>query len=199
MPVTHTNRQDKEYFLHARKTKKGNNRYYFSRSDSPKEGAWLPEDIPEGYEIEEKPNGKVYLRLEEEDQFRPAELEAVRGGLEENSSLESYEYKIVARGDTITVHVIEQDIEELNGLLRVIGAPGSGSPEETARNFGNYSAMMRFTVEEHEELGRIWRVERYCLRGGEDDWLLLDGSEDLEVLVEEFVPHLGRESFFELI
>jgi hypothetical protein len=37
-----------------------------------------------------------------------------------------------------------------------------------------------------------------CYRGDEH-WIPLSSAAPLEMLLEEFVPHLGQESFFELM
>jgi hypothetical protein len=54
---------------------------------------------------------------------------------------------------------------------------------------------MRFVLV--DEKRRWFHVERMCYLG-DADWLLLDGG-DLKRLVEDYCPHLGRESFYELI
>ena len=41
-------------------------------------------------------------------------------------------------------------------------------------------------------------VERMCFRGRIDGWHGLDGG-PLEKLVERYVPHIGKDSFFELM
>jgi len=59
-----------------------------------------------------------------------------------------------------------------------------------------YSPMMRFILEDEEK--RLFSVERYCFRGSVDDWIQIGGAQHLKTVVEKFMPHLGRESFFEL-
>ena len=44
-----------------------------------------------------------------------------------------------------------------------------------------------------------FRVERYSFLGSIDDWMDLGDAGRLEVLVEKYVGHLGKESFFELM
>ncbi|WP_165233980.1 hypothetical protein [Aquisphaera insulae] len=53
MPVTHKNRMDQVYYLHAGTTKTGKPRYWFSM----KADGELAVAIPEGHEIHEKPVG----------------------------------------------------------------------------------------------------------------------------------------------
>jgi hypothetical protein len=56
--------------------------------------------------------------------------------------------------------------------------------------------VMRFTLADEDE--RAFRVQRWCFRGSIDLWM--SGSEGkLSDLVKTFCPHIGRESFFELM
>ena len=60
--------------------------------------------------------------------------------------------------------------------------------------------VMRFTLVDEE--ARTFRVQRWCFRGSIDRWidLYLAGSEgNLKDLVKKFCPHIGKESFFELM
>jgi len=62
--------------------------------------------------------------------------------------------------------------------------------------FGTYAAMMRFRLLDEEK--RMFQTERFCFRGGVDDWIPIGPEGPLGFLVAKFVKHLGRESFFEL-
>jgi len=55
---------------------------------------------------------------------------------------------------------------------------------------------MRFTL--HDEDRRTFVVERFCFRGLVDDWMFIGLPDSLDVVLQEFLPHLGQESFFEL-
>ena len=60
--------------------------------------------------------------------------------------------------------------------------------------------VMRFTLADEDE--RTFRVQRWCFRGSIDRWIDLRASEGngkLSDLVKKFSPHIGRESFFELM
>ena len=60
-----------------------------------------------------------------------------------------------------------------------------------------YDKMMRFTLTDAGS--RHFNVERWCFRGGIDDWHFLEGDAPLETLVGKYVRHLGQESFFALM
>ena len=59
-----------------------------------------------------------------------------------------------------------------------------------------YSSNMRFVLIDKEK--RLFNVQRYNYRGSIDDWINIDFFQPLEELVEEYVRHLGEDSFFEL-
>jgi hypothetical protein len=58
--------------------------------------------------------------------------------------------------------------------------------------------VLRFSlVDEHT---RTFFTERWCFLGSIDDWVpLMGGTGELKALVQKYCPHLGRESFFELM
>jgi hypothetical protein len=56
--------------------------------------------------------------------------------------------------------------------------------------------VMRFTLEDKET--RQFAVDRWCFRGSIDDWIPLSFG-DLPKLVARYCPHLGKESFFDLM
>jgi hypothetical protein len=60
-----------------------------------------------------------------------------------------------------------------------------------------YSPMMRFTLVDEQR--RVFAVDRWCFLGSIDDWFPLSGGGDLERQVAKYCPHLGRESFYELM
>ena len=63
-----------------------------------------------------------------------------------------------------------------------------------------YMKVMRFTLV--DEKNRTFRVQRWCFRGSIDRWIDLYESRSegkLADLVKRFCPHIGQESFFELM
>jgi hypothetical protein len=65
---------------------------------------------------------------------------------------------------------------------------------------GRYMKIMRFNLVNKED--RTFRVQRWCFRGSVDRWIDLWESRSegkLADLVKTFCPHIGKDSFFELI
>src|SRR5580704_2718498 len=102
MAISHTNRKGDVYYLHPGKSKTGKPTYRFSK----KAGGDLVESIPEGYEIYEKPNGQVYLRIIVARDITDAEIAVVEAGIREHSELTVF--RVDAEKDCILVYTPDQ-------------------------------------------------------------------------------------------
>jgi hypothetical protein len=186
MPVTHVNRKRDTYYLHAGKTKTGKPRYWFST----KADGDLVESIPKGYEVYENPDAQVFLRKIVPQLITAAEVAVVEEGL-----------KRFAPGQNCIVDVQREQIvvyhaERIAFNLEGFGFGLTGLPALTQR----YMKVMRFTLAHKKK--RTFRVQRWCFRGSIDRWInLLDSRSEGELadLVKRFCPHIGQESFFELM
>lgn len=56
--------------------------------------------------------------------------------------------------------------------------------------------MLRFIL--HDEHKRIFTAERFCFLGSIDDWIEIGYPDTLPTLVEKYVQHLEKDSFYEL-
>lgn len=130
----------------------------------------LVEFLPDGYEIYENPNAQVFLIKEVPKVISDAEKAIVEEQLKDVDSARSY--RIDVKGKTITIF---ESIHERTKF---------------------YTPMMRFTLE--DEGDRTFVAERYCFRGSVDDWIYIGGSGPLALVTSKFIPHLGKESLFEL-
>src|SRR5215469_12888926 len=74
MPITHKNCRGQTYFLHEGKTKTGKPKYFVSQ----KAEGNLPEAVPDGYEIYERPGGLVFVRRIQTPPILPVELKYVQ-------------------------------------------------------------------------------------------------------------------------
>jgi hypothetical protein len=71
---------------------------------------------------------------------------------------------------------------------------------ELPPSYRNYMKVMRFTLADEQD--RTFRIQRWCFRGSIDDWIDLwmsGGEGKLPALVRTFCPHIGQESFYELM
>ena len=184
MPVTHVNRKRDTYYLHAGTTRTGKPRYWFSKST---EGD-LVETIPEGYEIYENPDAQVFLRKIVPQLVTPAEIAVVEEGLKRYAPGQNC--LVDVQGEHIVVYHAERVALNLERF-------GFG---ELPPYYRNYMKVMRFTLADQKD--RTFRVQRWCFRGSIDGWIDLwmsGGEEKLPDLVRKFCPHIGQESFFELM
>ena len=188
MAVHYQNRKGKTFYLHRGQTKKGNPKYYFS---SKTQGN-LPEAIPEGYEIYENPNGQVFLRKIAPQLITQEEREVVERALRELTDL-TY-YKIDVKKNIISVFVPNQDVEALSEVFTFYRP--TESHEALLEQLLDYSAVMQFELVDKQK--RLFEVKRYCYLGSIDDWIVIGYSNTLAHQVEEFVGHIGKESYFEL-
>jgi len=184
MPVKYENFKGDVYYLIKKKTKKGNWRYYFTKN---KKGN-LVDSIPEGYEIDEKPNGNVYLIKERPKLITEKEKTMVEKGVKRHSDVDYF--KVYIKEEKITIYTAKDTTKTLKDHL------GPFFNEKEFEKYLNFTAVLRFILVHEDE--RIFELERYCFRGSIDDWIFLDAGK-LEVLVEEYCKHLGKDSFYNLI
>jgi hypothetical protein len=187
MPVTHVNRSNDTYFLHSGTTKTGKPRYWFSM----KADGDLVDSIPEGFEVYENPGNQVFLRKIQPQVILPLEVATVEAGLkryapEQNCLVD------VQKADLVIYHAdrVKYDLEDM-GVFRF---------RELPVRFHRYEKVIRFTLVDPKT--RTFRVQRWCFRGSIDRWIDLykaGGRGTLADLVKEFAPHIGQESFFDLM
>jgi hypothetical protein len=186
MSVTHVNRSNETYYLHSGTTKTGKLRYWFSK----KAEGDLVESIPEGFEIYENPGSQVFLRKIQPQIILPLEVATVEAGL-----------RRYAPDQNCLVDVQKADIV-------VYHSEKSRLDKEFMDRFGfrefpvhsDYEKVMRFTLIDPKI--RSFRVQRWCFRGSVDRWIdLIMGNSrgSLSDLIKGYAPHIGQESFFDLM
>ena len=190
MAIEYINRRSDIYYLHEGKTKRGNPRFYFSKSKNGN----LAESIPEGYEIYENPRSQVFLRKVSPNIFTDKEIALIKEGAKKYEKLKYYIVDI--KKNAIAVCLPDQNIDSLVKTFSEISFMSSGQIEERVAARSTYSPELRFVLVNKKE--RLFRVDRWCWRGSIDDWIELELSTDLLYLVKKYCFHLGKDSFFEL-
>ncbi len=125
--------------------------------------------IPEGFEVYENPDAQVFLRKSLPRFITDHEVAAVREGLRK-----------YARDRRCMVDVRERHV--------VVYHSERGDL---------YQKVLRFTLVDED--ARRFAAERWCFLGSIDNWVHLSGGGELSNLVERYAPHIGKESFFELM
>jgi hypothetical protein len=136
---------------------------------SMKDEGLLVGSIPEGFEIYENPDAQVFLRKELPRLIADEEIAIVRKGL-----------RTYARDRRCMADVRERHI--------VVYCSEGGNL---------YQKVLRFTLIDDDR--RSFAAERWCFLGSIDDWIPLSGSGDLSKLVQRYGPHIGQESFYDLM
>ena len=192
MPVTHVNRKQDTYYLHVGKTKGGKTRYWFAKNTESD----LVDTMPEGFEVYENPEAQVFLRKIVPQLVTPFEVAVVENGLKRYAPGKNCVVDV--KGEHIVVYYAERinlDIKDFDLGFR-FGFPSPELPVMYQRPM----KVLRFTLVDEKK--RTFWVQRWCFRGSIDDWIDLweSGSEArLSDLVKKFCPHIGQESFYELM
>ncbi|WP_313954981.1 hypothetical protein [Nostoc sp. FACHB-145] len=190
MPIQYINRKEQVYYLHQGTTKTGKPKYFFSMKA---EGNIL-EAIPEGYEIYENPNAQVFLRKIQPKIITDEEKMIVESGMKKFSLLPDYQIDI--KQEIITIYTPNQNVNLLSELLSFSSGDKLKEAETILKRSISYSPMLQFVL--IDEPKRIFITQRYCFLGRIDDWIQVGEPSNLNNLVNNYVKHLGQESFFEL-
>ncbi|SER67096.1 hypothetical protein SAMN04487944_1081 [Gracilibacillus ureilyticus] len=184
MAVKYTNFRGDEYFLHMRKTSKGNPSYYFKKNDDNTS----VEEIPEGYEVYEHPNGRVFLTKTAKKGITKEEISIIENALDKLSPIRDYKLDVKQKSIYIFTYENPVSFNEIPAVVEALSDP----------KYKTYEAQLCFTLTDKKS--RKFQVERRTYRGEKDDqWLFLDASSNLKELAENYVQHLGKEEFFELV
>ena len=193
MPYQYTNRRGDVYYIQA-KDRAGKTAYSATRKPT----GTLVDRVPDGYEIYESPgNGQVFARKRRPTKIRPAERTLVEASVRK---LAKGQHCIVdVEVDSIVVYLTDADPDS---AVRIIGslAPMMGDAVQTLRarllRDATYSKMLRFVLADEDK--RSFAVERWCFLGSIDDWYFLSLGDSLAKLAARYVPHLGKDSFYDL-
>ncbi|MBI4565137.1 MAG: hypothetical protein HY716_10640 [Planctomycetes bacterium] len=177
--LPYTNRKGYTYHLYKTSTKTGKPRYVFSRALSKD----ALREVPPGYRIVESINGVVSLAKAGASPIAEEEIRIVRSALARDPRLARY--GVEARKKALVV------FEPIGGLGADMAEFGrlTGLPVQ-------YAPVFRFTLV--DEAKREFLAERMCYRASVDGWLPLNDVGTIRKLARRYLPHLGRESFYEL-
>jgi hypothetical protein len=187
MPITHTSRNGKTYYLHTGPKRGGGTQHFFSTKPT---GTLAPR-LPEGFEVYETVNGQVYLRRQQPSLIRDEERDCIARQLERPRA--GKRYKVEVRGEVLTVHESSSDF---GWLAQVAPHLSQRERDASAERFAHYQPVLRFILADAER--RWFAPERYCFRGSVDDWISIGPAAPIAQLAAKYLKHLGRESMYEL-
>ena len=189
MNIRHTTRTGKVYCLHVGRGKSGKPKYFFSTE--PKGS--LVDSIPEGFEIYEDIRGQVFLRRKQPKLITDEELAMVKEALKRHAA--EWRYRVEVKQTAITIH----EAPDNTAIFESLALPWTNKAtiRESLIQNARYQSVMRFVLADSEK--RLFLVERFCFRGSVNEWINIGGpSQELAVVLKQFIKHLGKESVFEL-
>ena len=158
------------------------------------------EQLPDGFEIHESPDTEIVsvrrIRPSRITQSEPDRLTGLATELAREAPT-----IVEIEADSLVVYALDATIGNArSGMNRICKAFGVN--EQVVLDFltrqARYSRAFRFTLD--DETARTYSAERWCYRGGDEHWTpLLGPSCDLESLARRCLPHVGAESFYELM
>ena len=207
-PFSYTNARGDTYYLHAVRLGGGRPGYVMRKR---RDGA-MPV-LPEGYEVRENVYGQVSVRRRRPRLFTEAEEQLLADQLKR---LRPFAYRLDIEGRTATIYASAMDrkcfAESLDAefehgfadaLTKTLAGKYSAElvalfrarrKEKGARR-PRFYPLLRFVIQ--DEARRLFAVERVCFTG-DSAWLRLDIL-PLAAAMMKYLPHLGRDSFFDLI
>jgi len=194
MAYQYINRRGDVYHIQA---KQRGDKIAYSASRKP--AGRLADSIPEGYEIYERPeNAQVFVRRIRATNILPAERQLLELSIRELAKVKHFIVDVEA--DSLIVFLPDAEPDVSLCILRST-APMTREAARSAEAFiisrSTYTKMMRFVLA--DEKARTFDAQRWCFLGSIDDWHYLAGEKTLEELIKKYVPHLGKESFFDLV
>ena len=190
MGIEYTNRKRQTYYLHDGKTRSGKPRCFFSLKTPGKPVT----KIPRGFEIYENPDGLVFLRRIEAQVITDAELATVRSLLAKLAATQSSTTD--RKGKYIMIYAAEDLLDPQLGSQKSVDAPAGESTRDSNQHHLQYTPMFRLTLDDATR--REFLIERWCFRRSVNGWYRLGGGK-LQPLLRTYLPHLGDDSFFEMM
>lgn len=199
MAMEYVNRRGDRYFVMQGKTKTGKPKFWCTKRAAGAGAGVAVERLPDGFEIHERPeDGLVSVRRIRPSRVQPFEREFLARRAAELAHAETL---VEIEDDALVVYATDASAADRVGLLEALlgGMPAAsrqGHLDWIARH-ATYSPMLRFSLQDEDQ--RLFGIERWCFLGSIDRWVYLHAPLPLDSAASAYLPHLGQESFFELI
>ncbi len=191
--MKHINRRGDVYYLFQGVTKTGKPKYYVSLKAESSAGVRI-DSLPADFELFESPiDSRVSIRKWIPSEIFGNELHFVQERT--NAMVQQVKTRVVCEGRSIVIYESASpgDFKSMatafGGLTsRFVEAMQASSP---------MSPAFRFKLIVKKE--RVFTAQRFCFRGGIEDWISLHHEGTLDDLCQYYLKHLGKESFYELM
>lgn len=197
MPVKYENSIGIEYVLQKSEGEDDPDSFFFSSHD----GGEKVNEIPSGYEIYEDPENEPFLVPEGKNSVPEEEIAAVESELEKIDHLNEFpgQCHVESFDNSIRVYLIDQTPEAVADVIRVLPEEGEDILERISEGNVTYTAYMKFC---RGKKGKNYYVDRRMFSGlqkrDEEKWLFVAGEENISETASKYLPHLEKDSFFEL-
>lgn len=207
-PFSYTNKRGQTYYLHQVGSEQDSPRYVMRLR---REGAH--NTLPEGLEVRENVHGRVVVRRQRARQFTVLEEQLLHSALERYRPF-AYGLDIDDKAATVYASAEDRkcfleslDAEFANGFAEALSralarrysseliALFRARRQEKDAKRPKYYPLLRFVIVDKRV--RKVAVERVCF-SGEASWIRLEAM-PLAAALTKYLPHLGRDSFFDLV
>jgi choline dehydrogenase-like flavoprotein len=195
MSIEYVNRRGDKYYLLQGKTKTGKPKYYVSRKP---DGTHV-DQMPDGYEFHENPqDGVLSVRKIRPTKVLPQEREQLDAWTRELAGTEFF--LVDVQNDSLVVYAPGDDPFARANLMHAIFGGAIADKMSNLSWIGAnaaYLPMFRFNLVDEDE--RLYSADRWCVRGAIDGWIPLSHGKTLEKQAKAYLPHLHKESFYDLM
>lgn len=207
-PFSYTNKYGRTYYVHALRSADGHTRHTMR---TERDGALA--ELPAGLEVRENVHGQVSVRRKRPRHFSKLEKQLLESAMDQ---FRPFAYVLDIEGKAATVYASAEDrkcflesldaefaegfAEALNKALAKRYSPElvdmfrARRKEENAKR-PRFYPLLRFVMVDKKQ--RRCAVERVAF-SGENSWIRLEVL-SLPAALTKYLPHLGRQSFFDLI
>ena len=190
-PISYTNRKGQTYYLCAATMKTGKTRYVMAKTP---EGALS--ELPEGYAITESVNGQVSVGRIKPRLITESEEAAVRYELDR---LGLVNYRVAVKRTYITIYEpLHHEEDDYSSVFEQVNVFPTIMKKILAKKIakGPFEPVMRFCIIDKNK--RLFDVERMTYRGM-GGWRSLSEFTTLPELIQKYLKHLGKDSFYDLV
>lgn len=191
--MKYVNRRGDTYYVFQGVTKTGKPKYYVSLKAESVAGIQI-DSLPDDFELFESPiDARVSIRKKVPSDICDNELQFVQERT--NAKVQNVGTRVVCEGRSIVIYESAR-ADEFKSMAAVFGGLTSRFVEAT-QSYSPMSPAFRFKLIRKKE--RIFEAQRFCFRGGIEDWISLHHEGTLDELCQYYLKHLGKESFYELM
>ncbi len=198
MSVKHKNGIAIEYVLQRPEGSDDPDSFFFSSYEVGEE----VEVIPSGYEIYEDPEDEVFLVPEGKDRVPEEDISVVITELEKIDHLNQYpkQYHVESFDNSIWVYLSNDSPEVIADVLSMFPEEEERILDELSQGNHAYTAQMKFIRGEKDN--QAYYVYRRTFSGlqkrDQDRWLFVAGGMEISEAAGKYVPHLERDSFYDM-